>query len=84
MFKRKGKIVVCATVFVFMLCSSLFASGVKDSFEELNNSVNELVGGSGSKKKSLKQSLKTPQVKTMKLLLQKRLNQQNLLNLYLL
>ena len=50
MFKRKGKIVVCATVFVFMLCSSLFASGVKDSFEELNNSVNELVGGSDSKK----------------------------------
>ena len=54
MFKRKGKIVVCATVFVFMLCSSLFASGVKDSFEELNNSVNELVGGSSSKKEESK------------------------------
>lgn len=54
MFKRKGKIVVCATVFVFMLCSSLFAGGVQDSFEELNNSVNELIGGSGSKKEEPK------------------------------
>lgn len=54
MFKRKGKIVVCATVFVFMLCSSLFAGGVQDSFEELNNSVNELMGGSGSKKEEPK------------------------------
>lgn len=54
MFKRKGKIVVCATVFVFMLCSSLFAGGVQDSFEDLNNSVNELMGGSGSKKEEPK------------------------------
>lgn len=52
MFK-KITVVLLAGVFMFVAGGSLYAAGVQDSLQELENSMNELVGG-GSKKEEPK------------------------------